>query len=70
MVSFDERISVGPSATLGAERREREGKEKDKKCKILNWKKSGNKLLARLDFSARKPPPACFYCWLFFGFFF
>lgn len=33
MLSFDERISVGPSATLGAERREREGKEKDRYAK-------------------------------------
>lgn len=35
--------------------------EKSKRCKILNFKKSGKKLLAHLDFSVRKPPPACLY---------
>lgn len=35
--------------------------EKGQRCKTLNFEKSGKMLLAHLDFSVRKPPPACFY---------
>lgn len=39
----------------------REGQKKARDAKYWIWKKSGKKLLAHLDFSARKPPPAYFY---------
>lgn len=35
--------------------------EKGQRCRTLNFEKSGKMLLAHLDFSARKPPPACFF---------